>query len=359
MTDFEREKSILRQLAEAREAIKRKHQLIKRGKDNLEKTLNETFKPIVDPLKDLIEVTDQKKINEDKIISIKPEKKNKITFEKLFKSKEVGSSEDKTSYFNNTTNEFNTTLKPFDDTFESAIGNDNVDDYNDEYNPETSINESNDTTAIENIEKTSTSVSDQLLSDSVLGNYIHLLHDSSSNKGKLDKTFGVRLTENNYVIGDSPIYFEKNKVIVNDETYTATPGLMELLFHKEPDSEMISSLDQKNYLKILENTNAHRKKNDTNGEYRNKHLKKFKTFIAPNLSPNITKKRKSIDGSGLLPTHKIARRNTTFDFVWWNDPNELVDRLRLLIAEQAAGNPSHINEIHSIIEELREADYIY
>lgn len=256
MTDFEREKSILRQLAEAREAIKRKHQLIKRGKVDLEKTLNETFKPIVEPLKDLVEVTDKRKISEDAIKFIKPEKKeNKITFEKTFKSKEADSSKYKTNYFNSTTNEFDATLKPFDDTFESAIGND--DDYDDdEYNRETSINESNDTTAFENIEETSTSVSDQLLSDSIVGNYIQLLHDSSSNKSKLDKAFGVRLTNDNYVIGDAPIYFEKNKVIVNNETYPATLGLMELLFHKEPNSEMISSLDQKNYLKILENTNA-------------------------------------------------------------------------------------------------------
>lgn len=47
------------------------------------------------------------------------------------------------------------------------------------------------------------------------------------------------------------------------------------------------------------------------------------------------------------------------DYVYWDDPNELVDRLRLLLAERAAGNPSHINEIISIIEELREAGIVY
>lgn len=47
------------------------------------------------------------------------------------------------------------------------------------------------------------------------------------------------------------------------------------------------------------------------------------------------------------------------DYVYWDDPNELVDRLRLLIAETSAGNNSHTNEIHSIIEELREANIIY
>lgn len=47
------------------------------------------------------------------------------------------------------------------------------------------------------------------------------------------------------------------------------------------------------------------------------------------------------------------------DYIYWDDPNELVDRLRLLIASQAAGNTSHTNEIFSIIEELREGEIVY
>ena len=37
----------------------------------------------------------------------------------------------------------------------------------------------------------------------------------------------------------------------------------------------------------------------------------------------------------------IARRDTQMDYVYWDDPNELVDRLRLLLAERSAGNPSY------------------
>ena len=46
------------------------------------------------------------------------------------------------------------------------------------------------------------------------------------------------------------------------------------------------------------------------------------------------------------------------DYVRWNDPNELVDRLRLLESSLQAGNNAHDNEILSIIEELREAGII-
>lgn len=43
---------------------------------------------------------------------------------------------------------------------------------------------------------------------------------------------------------------------------------------------------------------------------------------------------------------------------YWDDPNELVDRLCLLHASKEAGNTNVINEITSIITELRQAGYI-
>jgi hypothetical protein len=44
--------------------------------------------------------------------------------------------------------------------------------------------------------------------------------------------------------------------------------------------------------------------------------------------------------------------------VYWDDPNELVVRLRLLIASKTAGNTSVSNEIISIFEKLRETGLI-
>ena len=51
---------------------------------------------------------------------------------------------------------------------------------------------------------------------------------------------------------------------------------------------------------------------------------------------------------------KLQKNN----FMYWDNPNELVDRLRLLLASQAAGNTSLSNEILSIFEELYEAGII-
>lgn len=41
------------------------------------------------------------------------------------------------------------------------------------------------------------------------------------------------------------------------------------------------------------------------------------------------------------------------DFVFWTNPNTLVNRLRLLIASRDAGNNSHDKEIEEIIQELK------
>lgn len=46
------------------------------------------------------------------------------------------------------------------------------------------------------------------------------------------------------------------------------------------------------------------------------------------------------------------------DYVHWDDHNEFVERLRMLIASQNSGNTTHTNEFVSIGEELREAGII-
>ena len=48
-----------------------------------------------------------------------------------------------------------------------------------------------------------------------------------------------------------------------------------------------------------------------------------------------------------------------FNYNNWDDPNELVDHLRVLVTERELGFTGHDNEIQLIIEELRKADIIY
>ncbi|KYQ58112.1 hypothetical protein ALC60_02907 [Trachymyrmex zeteki] len=74
-----------------------------------------------------------------------------------------------------------------------------------------------------------------------------------------------------------------------------------------------------------------------------------KHVIAPLMSIAPKKQKKS--GKGL--PHAITLNDNAIDYVYWDDPNELVHRLRLLDASHRAGNNAH-DEILSILEELRE-----
>ena len=51
--------------------------------------------------------------------------------------------------------------------------------------------------------------------------------------------------------------------------------------------------------------------------------------------------------------------DSSFDYENWDDPNDLVDHLRVLVAKRNAGFIGHNNEIQFIIEELRKAKIIY
>lgn len=165
-----------------------------------------------------------------------------------------------------------------------------------------------------------------------------------------DKLYGIkRKTNHGYQLGSANLRFLKDKIYVNNKSYPRTQGLQDLILTKNPQN--YSRDDESYYGQILEECNAHRLNNDPNGKIK-KHSNSWKYY-------NIIKPLFELKtGTGLLPRYKIAQRNLRKDFVYWDDPNELVERLQLLIAERSAGNHNHENEIHSIIEELREAGYI-
>ncbi|KYM98255.1 hypothetical protein ALC62_11042 [Cyphomyrmex costatus] len=76
-------------------------------------------------------------------------------------------------------------------------------------------------------------------------------------------------------------------------------------------------------------------------------------------SRDATPKRKRMEkkDEDHLP-RAMTLNDDAIEYVHWDDPNKLVDRLRLLDASQRAGNTAHGNEMLSIIEELREAGLI-
>lgn len=153
----------------------------------------------------------------------------------------------------------------------------------------------------------------------------------------LDKTYGPKKQSNECItLGNKDVEFNQNSLLIEENTYPLTPGIVRLLFNKNPKS--YTEQDLETYRSILVQTSAHLTLDS-------------KIKCKGNKYKNIISKLFT-SGDGL--SKKLQKHN----LIYWNDPNELVDRLRLLIASKAAGNTGVSNEIISIFEELLEAGLI-
>lgn len=161
-----------------------------------------------------------------------------------------------------------------------------------------------------------------------------------------DTTFGpiLDLNTNQIKMGKTILNFVKNDIVINEKLYKGTEGLYELLFKAQPKN--YTEEDKDSYRKILlETYMLHRNFHPANQMRGSKSLK-YGNIIKPLISHNIS-------GEG----HMVVSAKP-YQYVYWDNVNELVDRLKLLTASQTAGNTNHNNEIMSIIEELREADVV-
>lgn len=174
--------------------------------------------------------------------------------------------------------------------------------------------------------------------------YVRGMYTDNENK-EYDHKYGIRLdTETEkLMIGDSQIHIVGSDLFIKNKRYKGTQGLYELLFKKYPIN--FTQQDQQNYKNIVSKTNANRRYYRSDRQIDGSKLEKYKKIIAP-----------IVQGKGMFM--EVDTNDTKIDYIHWDDPNELVDRLRLLLASQSAGHTGHKNEINSIIEELREARII-
>lgn len=158
------------------------------------------------------------------------------------------------------------------------------------------------------------------------------------------------LKTNDMVLGKYKVEVRANRIHIGDKFFSSTPGLLNLLLMSDPI--VYTANDLKVYKQILDYTNVHRY---PNGEIvRDQTNTKYLNIIAK-LFPE---KKKGGALNTLQTDYMIHDRNEKKHLTYWDDPNELVERLKLLVASQSAGHTGHNNEIMSIIEELREAKII-
>lgn len=158
----------------------------------------------------------------------------------------------------------------------------------------------------------------------------------------LDSTYGVRADgKGGLVIGDSAVVFTKSKLQVKDQKFEVTPGLMELLFMKEPDETVINQDDKLKYKNILLLTNAHRLMYSAERAINATRGRKYVSVISKLFPPLSRERSQSMEGSGIRSISKAS------------SINGLVNRLRLLTLSKAAGHTAHGGEISDILGLLR------
>jgi hypothetical protein len=205
---------------------------------------------------------------------------------------------------------------------------------------------------------------DKNVSESVK-NYISGLRAGETD---FDTIYGIRIDTDSgkLMMGNVEVRFLDRKVTLwrngkQLKSYEGNSQLYDLLFLKLPPDvssrgQGISDENKRLYGEILNITNAAYKNYDVKLGYRSCKSKKYNEVIKPILAYRMT--LRSTKGSGLIPTRKIYTHKSK-DYVYWNKPKELVDRLRLLWSSKMAGHSGHDNEILSIVEELREEGVIY
>ncbi|EFA12280.1 hypothetical protein TcasGA2_TC005265 [Tribolium castaneum] len=169
-----------------------------------------------------------------------------------------------------------------------------------------------------------------------------------------DQTFGPRYNskENKLFMGKHELIISQNgDLILDNESFPGTPGLYRLIFFKNPEDKytQITKEDRSAYKKILEISNTHRKNNDPTKQLKGHRGVKYTQIVQPMFT---SFPKSPFIGEGLFTNKRV-------EYVYWDDINELVSRLALLHAATKAGNNSHLNEILSIEEELKECGVIY
>ena len=139
-------------------------------------------------------------------------------------------------------------------------------------------------------------------------------------------------------IGDKPVVIKDNNIVVEDEEYKGTPGFWELIMLENPKE--YTDEDFNNYGRLLVKTNAIHRVNNSNNPY----PKSSRSHKWRYLLRDVWNNREKYKGSGVI--------------VIPSDPNALLERLDLLLANQEAGHTGVGNDLVSICDELKRQKVI-
>lgn len=321
------EKELKSQLVQVADVVKKKIRDMRSIELQKENMLESVFKPILTPLNKIVE-----------------DKKN-IETKEFFKDtiKESSPLISPGSHFNKTLSVKKSASSPHEEISEEETDDDNFEDFN----------------------KTNTSNQSFRSVSSVQSPGPDYSSWSLSSEAYDDVPFGVRRERGKLMMGSLRVNINNDEMCIAGRVYKQTPGLYELLFKKIPNLDLVTAKDSQQYKAMLIDTNAHRRDFDPCKPIKSNKGRKYLHIIKPlfklrkpsssSISSVISDNDDIIEGQGIFLKKKL-KKNT--DYIYWNDPNELVERLKLLIASKDAGNTGMENEIIAILEELRESGII-
>lgn len=317
-------------IAKLRKAIRKKYQKFKQGEMETVRDLEKQYKPIISELQK-IEPPSLENIKQEPKMSFKKETKdasNDDNFEPLV--------------FSSPKHEEKTLVRTLSAGEEWSNNDDEDSDMESDVSSVLSTREG---------QETASRYIEEKFQNPLTKRYMQLVFgglEKRSRSDPIDHTFGPRFEGSVLKIGDKELKFnEEGGIVIGGVTYRGTPGLYELIFKRAPDDTVYTDADKTAYKDILKKTNAHIKNYMPGGNINRNNSNKYKIII------NELFPREVVSGRGLM-TKTLKGPDTSY----WNDPNELVDRLQILVAASQAGNTGVRNEILNILEELREAKLI-
>jgi len=334
---------VVREIEKTAESIRKKHRALKTGKIEEDIANKSHFKPIIEPL--------QKIVGNSSAIKDEPRDDVK-TFSVQKREEDVKSSKRKRSSLDRKSKGLDaSSLTPSETTVQpimpELLANENVFETTDD---SLAVSVQNQLQTPEGQKTLRETLREHLgpLSQKYVGAIL-----TGDRESDMDHMYGVYLDKDGMMFGSKQFDVDKaDNIIIDGVRYAGTPGLYELIFKRIPDDVICTEDDKQKYKSLLLTTNAHRYNHDPHDRIRANRGYKYKHVIAPLMSTEPKKKF----GKGL--PRAMTLNDNAIDYVHWDDPNELVDRLRLLEASRQSGHNAHDNEMLSIIEELREAGII-
>ena len=180
--------------------------------------------------------------------------------------------------------------------------------------------------------------------------------------------YGARLEGDGLMIGDSKLDVdEQDNIIINGIKYKGTNGLFELIFKTKPFN--YTARDLAAFKNICENTNVHRKGYKPSSPIHRNTSEKYKNVISELFPTNLEKTKKrfmsteevtpfyterkkrkvseeTASGEGLL------KNSYNTNIIYYNDVNKLVNRMRLVHEATEAGHTGLQNEWVALVAEL-------